>query len=280
MKYTNKLNLPQPLVDAVIGDKYSRGKADISVTGLLNPPRQTTLIQRHWDELEEDVSDRIWALLGKTVHNILESTDSTGIVEKRLFMDIGGWTISGAIDRFVKKDKHLSDYKVTSSYKIKGGMPESFEWQTNFYRELCLANNIEIDTADIVVILRDWSKMEAFRSPDYPRHQVVTLPVDIWSREVTQARMLERVTMHQEALKALPECTVADKWEKPTKFAVMKKGAKRATKLYDTKEAAEIHAEQSKALYVEDRPGVQTRCLGYCAVAPFCAQYQKTLTKE
>ena len=277
MKITNRLGLPSPLEEAVKNDTYSMGKADISVTGLLNPPRQTALIKRYWDEIEEDVADRIWALMGSVIHGILERADSTGITEKRLFMDVEGWTVSGAMDRIVKKDKHLSDYKTTSAFKIKDGVPEQFEWQVNFYRELCLVNGIDIQTIDIVAILRDWSKMNAMREADYPQQQVVVLPVNVWPRELTQDRIKERVKMHQDALVKLPLCTPEDMWQRPTKYAVKKEGAKRAVKLYDTLVAAEIHANTKKDLFVETRLGENIRCQAYCSCA---AQCQALLTKQ
>ena len=36
MKITNKFSLPQPFVDFIKNDKYSRGDADISVTSLID----------------------------------------------------------------------------------------------------------------------------------------------------------------------------------------------------------------------------------------------------
>ena len=37
MKITNELGLPEPLVDAVRNDGYTKGNADFSVTGLISP---------------------------------------------------------------------------------------------------------------------------------------------------------------------------------------------------------------------------------------------------
>ena len=71
MKYTNKLNLPQPLVSAIVNDKYDSGTSDISVTSLLKP-YQLRALERHHDKLTEDIADRIWSLLGQVIHGILE----------------------------------------------------------------------------------------------------------------------------------------------------------------------------------------------------------------
>lgn len=43
MKYTNDTGLPEVFAKAVMRDTYSRGKADISATGLLKAPRQAFL---------------------------------------------------------------------------------------------------------------------------------------------------------------------------------------------------------------------------------------------
>ena len=39
MKITNNFGMPQPFVDFAINDKYSKGKADISVTTLIDSPK-------------------------------------------------------------------------------------------------------------------------------------------------------------------------------------------------------------------------------------------------
>ena len=49
MKITNKFGLPQPFVDFIKNDKYSRGDADISVTSLIDSPRVALMRQKHQD---------------------------------------------------------------------------------------------------------------------------------------------------------------------------------------------------------------------------------------
>src|SRR5258706_69449 len=67
---TNKHGLPDAIVRAVLNDPYDRGDADFTVTQLLQPPQLARLTQAN--PIPEDVSDRIWALLGHAVHVILE----------------------------------------------------------------------------------------------------------------------------------------------------------------------------------------------------------------
>jgi len=69
MIITNKHNLPEPLYRAIARDVQPR--EGFSITDLIQPPRMTQLSRRHWDEIEEDASDRIWLVLGSSVHYIL-----------------------------------------------------------------------------------------------------------------------------------------------------------------------------------------------------------------
>lgn len=67
---TNRLGLPQAIVDAVKNDPYTKGESDISVTQLIQPPYQRKL--RLETEVVEDVLDRIWSLVGQVGHGIVE----------------------------------------------------------------------------------------------------------------------------------------------------------------------------------------------------------------
>jgi hypothetical protein len=67
---TNRLGLPQAVVDAVANDPYTRGDSDISVTQLIQPPYQRKLRQEV--EIVEDASDKIWSMVGQIGHGILE----------------------------------------------------------------------------------------------------------------------------------------------------------------------------------------------------------------
>ena len=181
MKFTNRFNLPDGLARAVMNDPYSKGDADFSVTELLDPPQMGALKHKHANEITEDVSDRIWSLLGQVAHGIIERAETEAIAERRLTMTISGKKISGAMDRFCNKAGLLSDYKLTTAWKFKDHkLPEDFEIQQNCYVHLLRVNGIEVKQSEIVGILRDWSKLEARRSQSYPQAQVMRIPVPIW----------------------------------------------------------------------------------------------------
>lgn len=271
MKLTNRLGLPQPIVDAVANDSYDKGGSAISVTGLLKPPRIVALELTHINDIEEDASDRIWSLLGQVIHGILERADRTGIAERRLSVKIEGWEVSGGMDRY--ENGLLQDYKFVTVWKFKdGGVPDDYEKQLNCYAEILRQNGHPVTKLQIVGILRDWSKMEAGRDPSYPQSQIVVRDVPLWPAEIAQKFMRERVILHQQARVTLPLCSSEDRWAKPDTFAVIKQGAKRATRVYENEDEAVEHAKQDSALYVQKRPGENTRCRNYCAVARFCSQ--------
>jgi hypothetical protein len=104
LKITNRLGLPRSIENAVRNDRYSKGDAHISVTGLIGPARKRALEIRHADEITEDVSERIWALMGQIAHGILERADDQGFCEERLFIERHGWRISGQFDRLCLED--------------------------------------------------------------------------------------------------------------------------------------------------------------------------------
>jgi len=308
LKLTNRLNLPQPIVDAVAADDYSRGASDISVTQLISPPRQIALIGAHYDELEEDVSDRIWALLGRGVHTTLERAERVAVAEQRLFMTVGPYTVSGAMDRieFVPSSKgpKIQDYKMAFVKEMIFGVKVEREQQLNIYRVLLALNGYDVQELEAIFFLRDWSKIQAAEAakrpriaiggdtgtPDYPQEPVVVHPIRMWPIEEAYAFIAERVRLHMDARNmyaialeatadpqiALPDCTDEERWANELTFAVMKPGGKKASKVTDTRDEAEQYiAEHPKDTYdLIERPAASIRCLYYCLAAQVCEQWK------
>lgn len=280
MKITNRANLPLPIVKAVSNDPYTKGRAHLSITGLIAPARIKALERLHWNEIEEDAADRVWSLYGQIVHGILErAADPTeALTEERLFMERYGWHISGQFDRLAIVDRALQDWKMTSTYAIKDGPKPEWEAQLNCYRLLLKENGKIIpERLQIVALLRDWQKSKARHSNDYPQLQVQTLDVPVWEWERTEAYIHERLTAHGTAQHDLPECSGEDRWKKADAYAVIGDGNSRASAVHATREAAEADAEArsgKKKYHVEERIGENTRCMFYCPVSDFCDQWK------
>lgn len=288
MKITNLYGLPQTFVNVVERPTYTKGKAHMSVTELLSSPQIVQLKAKHSDDIVVDVTDMIWSIFGTAVHTVLEQgKDANHIVEQRLHADIDGWHISGAIDLQVVTDEgiEINDYKTVSVWAVMNDKPE-WEQQLNIYAWLVeTVKKTPISKIKIVAILKDWKEAEAGTRQNYPVKQVVTLDIPIWSMEQREAFIKERIHLHSEALfandtnEALPECTPAECWEKPTTYAIKKIGGKRAHSLYEKKDEAELAFwDLGGANYqMEVREGERTRCAKYCQVAPWCNQYKTYL---
>lgn len=304
MKITNNFGMPQPFVDFAINDKYSKGKADISVTSLIDSPRVRVMKDSYNDKIEIDAVDMVWALFGTAVHSVLESSNTYSRVghpsdkiinEERLYSDLNGWTISGAMDRQEIKDgiATIIDYKVTSVWSVIHGKPE-WEKQLNCYawlfREKHFFKEWKVGSIKICAILRDWNRREAERREDYPQAPIVYVDIPIWNEEDAKNYVSERISIHQEAQVnydlngSFPLCTNDERWQKKNSWALKKKKLKRALKVFDNEQSAHDYQEvyhqhrlhPSDATEIEFRGGEYTRCKGnYCSVAKFCDQYNE-----
>lgn len=218
--YTNDLNLPQAVFDAIVNDPYDKGDSEFSVTELISPPQQKALQREHEDELTEDVSDRLWSLYGQLTHLLLERANKDDLAEERLFMVINGTKISGQIDSLSLAGGVLSDYKFTSSWGYKPGAaakPEHVE-QLNMQAMLLRSNKkkIKIEGLQIIALLRDWLKSRAKfdRKNEYPKKPIIIQPIPIWTQEECIRFTAHRIHLHKEARKGnVPECTKEERWK-------------------------------------------------------------------
>ena len=235
MKFTNRLGLPQPIVDAVTLDTYDGPfeEGTFSVTELLSPPRQKQLGRLYGDQLVEDVSDRLWALEGKAIHEVLERAEADGIAEQRLYREVSpGISLTGKFDRVALiKDSGsyvLQDYKYASVWEvIHDAKPERAQ-QLNMLAWLARYNSYPVTKLQNVMILRDWSMRMAKNDSNYPQTKVAIIDQPVWSDDAIEEFVLERVDAHISAREKLPLCSDEERWMKPPVYAVMKNGNKRA----------------------------------------------------
>lgn len=291
MKITNKFNVPLPIVNAVNDDEYDRGDSVISVTQLIAPPRIVLLQNLNADKLTQDVVDRVPSLLGTAVHKILEKGTKgldNYVFEERLFAEINGWKISGAVDLQIDNGDgtwEINDYKITGVYSV---LDEKIEWiqQLNSYAFLStLVHGRKITKLKIVAILRDWQRKQAEIKPDYPQSQICVVDIPLWTLEEQGHYVHTRVKLHQDAKNSVdsnespPYCSSQERWIRGETWAVVKEGRKSAVKLHDTEEAAVKHAEDLGTGHsVSYREGSPVRCAGnYCLVSNWCRQYQEEL---
>lgn len=291
MKLTNKYGIPQTFVNVLERPTYSKGTANISVTQLLNSPKIVALTKKFDDELEQDASEMVWSIVGSAIHNFLEhGKDENHIVEQRIHTELDGWHISGAVDLQIINPNGVDvrDYKFTSVWAAMNEKPE-WENQLNCYAWLIeKVKKVPVTSLGILAMLRDWKEREKNQKENYPEAPIKELPIKLWTMEEREAYVTSRIALHSacefalETDGELPDCTPEEMWEKPTTWAIKKKGNVRAYKVYETeKHATEALATMDKVYEIEVRKGERTRCESYCPVSQYCQQYRDYLsTKE
>ena len=293
MKIANVHNVPQPLVTLASKEYYSKGKSDYSVTELMSPPRVQRLRKQNDNVMVQDVSEMLWPLLGSALHVVMERGETEGWTsEERLFTEVDGVTISGAIDLQEETPEGVGivDYKFTSAWALRQDKPE-WEAQQNIYAWLVeTVKKTSVTGIQICALIRDWSRREAALKPDYPQAPIQVINLPLWPISETEDYIRDRINIHRESKVAadwgddLPPCTDEERWVRGEAWAVMREGKKRATKVCDTEEEAKqvmATIPEKEKPYIEKRPGEAVRCANdFCGVSKWCSQYQASLKGE
>lgn len=284
MRITNKLGLPQPLVSAVEREHEYTPKR-YSVTSILKGIREAILQRRHDKELEQDVADMIWLVFGSAVHSILENAEEapTQLKENWVSADLpNGYTLSGIFDLYDDATGTVTDWKTATVWKVIYDEWDDYRTQTLAYCWILRQIGFNAHRGEIVAMLKDHSKTKAEVDPSYPQFPVFRVAWDFSDVEIDNfGEFLVERFKEIERCEALPDdelplCTPEERWAKPDKWAVKKKGNKKAQKLFDDEGEAIAYAElQEKGskyqFEVEHRPGEDTKCLKYCSVCDFCS---------
>lgn len=272
---TNKFNLPAPIYKAV-SKTYQPNPDRFSVTDLIGSALIRKLKLEHWQELTEDASERLWALLGQAVDYIISKNAEGAIVQEKFEIPIGGVVVVGKPDIYYPEMGAIEDWKVTSVWSFILGGKKDWEEQLNCYAWGLRKQGKVVNSLKINAILRDWQKSKMLKDEDYPRIPFISKDIPLWSFEKQDEYVKEQLEYHRTCRD--PVCDSEDKWEKPTTYAVMKKGRKSALRVLDSMEKAEswkvdkqgLEPKDSDGLSIVERPGECTRCLNYCPVRSVC----------
>jgi len=270
MKLLNSYGLPESLVNVMC--KFREPKEDrMGVTELIGAALVRHLKKKHWDEIEEDASERLWALLGTSLHYVLlNGIPENAFGEERLEAKFNGITIAGQSDLY--HEKEVTDWKTTSVYSFLLGIKPEWIAQLNLYGWLWGKNGFEVNSLKIHAILRDWTKSKMLSNADYPKIPFITVKIPIWTLRETEDFIKQRIALHKTI--PPPECTPEEKWTRPNTYAVMKKGQIKAKKVLESYKEAEEWIGDQKDLFVEERKGLNVKCEEYCNVSKFCQYAQ------
>ena len=285
---TNSLDLPQPFVDAVTSDHQYKPRR-YSVTEVLGGTCEAVLKRRHSGEATEDVSDRLWAVLGSAVHKVLESAQGAPEQHQEQWLcvpiDVDGktYSMSGIPDLYDEATGTVTDWKVTSCWQVLFGDYEKWRKQTLAYCWMLRQKGQDAHKGQIVAMLRDHQQRKARTEKDYPKHPVVVKQWDFSDDDFSEiGDLIAKWFLDATSQEKLPDdelepCSPESRWHKPDTWAVVKNGNKRATKVLDSEGAAEGYMDQLKesTYHIEFREGEDTRCQSYCSVAQFCPYGRK-----
>jgi len=268
---TNNHNIPQTLVNVIKRGIY-KPTANMRVTELINAPLVKELTIKHWDEITVDVTEYLFSILGQSVHYILhEGKPDDSLGEERISGTFINGTIAGKSDLYHKEG--IEDWKVTSVFSFLLGVKEEWEAQLNVYKRIWELNHFPVKTLKINAILRDWMRGKAKYDMSYPQIPFLSYIVKPWDVEMADFYINQRFAIHKvESI----ECTPHEKWERPTTYAVMKGGNKRATRVLDTEKEAELYIKDIKddkvreQMSIELRKGECVKCADYCTPRDFC----------
>jgi len=285
MVITNKFNLPQSLVNAVSTEKHNEPGC-YSATTLLKGAKEIFLTDRHWNEIEVDVSDLVWALFGTAVHKLLEEANPNAFTEERFNQNVNGVNVTGQVDLYDMEEKTITDYKTASVWKVIFQNFDDWKKQGFIYAWLLKKEGLEVKRCRFIAMLRDWTMGEAQKKADYPQSQIYEYTFDVTEEDLSDIE--KYIESKVEEIKAndmlldddIPPCTEEERWARPATYAVMKEGRKTAVKVCDTQEDADEYAKTVDKSHVEKREGKNVKCEGYCHCKDFCNFYKTNCVKE
>ena len=282
MKITNNLGLPEALVMACQTSPHNSPNS-VSATTLLKGVREIVLTKRHWGEMTDDVSNRIWALFGTAVHSLLEHETPDTFTEEFLSVAVSGWRVTGRIDCYDMTNGIVHDYKTASVWKVIKGDFEDWRKQGLTYAWLLKENGFPVSECRFTALLKDHSKSKARHERGYPQTPVYVYQFTVTDEDlkeiegVIRAKVIELDKCNGLADDQLPMCTDSERWAKPTTWAVMKEGRKTALRVFEDKELADKYLEgiDDKKAYIEERKGTDGKCPEYCSCCAFCDYWKK-----
>lgn len=258
MKITNEEQMPKILYD-VLAENRDPVEGEIHVTQLIGSPLADQLRRKHWHELTQDASNRLWALMGQGMHAAIANdgrlTYARAVVKQLCYgvlkMDLDTvlcvlkdlyekliegsqegiesalrvpinkkWTLVGTDDHFNEDEGKIMDWKMTSVWSVLFG-DHDWEKQLNCYAWMRRQLGYDVEKLEVWALLRDWQKTKAVygNDPKYPKIPFARVPLKLWTLEKQERFIKQRIRLFS---KPAGECTPAEKWQTPDTYKVMK----------------------------------------------------------
>lgn len=286
MILTNKQGMPEAFVKAVTLEPHNK-KGEYSATTLLKGACETILTSRHFDEIEVDVSDMVWAIWGQAVHAIFEKQSDAGFKEERFEVPVMNSKVTGRVDLYDMENEVLYDWKTASVWKVKFADYDDWKKQGLIYAWLMKKHGLKVKRCEFWALLKDHSKAEARKNADYPVSPACKFAFDVTENDLAEIEkfIFDKIEQLEKAEKVadseLCECSKDERWATDDTFAVMKEGRKTAVRVFENREDAEtmLNSLDDKH-WMQERKGESKKCLDYCQCKNFCPFYKKMIEEK
>lgn len=275
----NRLNLPKPFVDAAT-EHRRRSDDRYSVSETLGGTCEAVLRRRHAEDIDDDVADRVWAILGTAVHKVLQESEAEPWQEREQYVKVPidgtRFELSGIFDMYDNREERVTDWKTCSVWKTQVGDFDDWRKQLAAYCWMLERHGKAAREGEIVAIMRDHSMRKARFEKGYPPHPVMRIAwrFDDADMEETGVRLKRWFLDLEDQLgrsdEDLVPCTPEERWARPETWAVMRDGRKRAVRVFGSEEEAVEFMGDEPSMHIEHRNGEDVRCQSYCPVARWC----------
>ena len=274
IKYIND-GLPQSIYNAIVksANDYDYKGNGISVTRLIDSPYIYWLSKNH--DVEVLASKSLWSLFGTMMHEIL-SRNSNLITEVRFATIVDGVELTGKLDVYDPGPAFIEDYKFLG-WQSKKMEPEGkleYRLQLNVLAYILIKNHFKVNGLKLHYLYRNLSEFDLLKH-DTPDKMIETIEVPIMPD--IESYIKKRIALYKDVVlyNKMPDvCTLSERWGS-RKWAVVKKGNTKATKLYETYDEAIDDCNQRGSAYeVQERLNDFVRCKAYCSYNSVCRFYQ------
>ena len=217
-------------------------------------------------------------------------TDAPWYNEKHFYVSV-------KFDNYEADGGVVEDYKRTSAWEAVFGIKKSRTEQLNIGAYGMRLIGFATKKLRACLFIKDWSKKErdsaVQRNSYYPPIPYREFNCPLWNDETAFNFILARLKLHVGAQQMkddeIPECNSEERWYRGEELAVMKQGAKRATRVFKISNGNRAEQEKLASQCVETlrrddqknaskysiqkRPGRDVRCLDYCKCKEFCHYY-------
>jgi len=313
MKITNKYNLPNALVNiANMDNEPHNEKNTFSATTILKGEKEIILENRHFDEIEMDISDMTWTIFGTAVHSLAEKevSEKDGTSEMKIeycfikedLVKMGfseelankyanKYKLTGRCDLYNEKEMLLQDYKTATVWKFIYGDFDEWEKQGYIYTWLLRKNNQYVKDIKFHALLKDWNngdnKMAILKNNYYPPRPITTYSFQpneidlIKIQDFIFEKVKKLITIIENKIQDndIEYCNEKERWQTKTTYAVMKKNRKTALKVFNNLNDANAFIKdnsEKNILSIETRFGQARKCIDYCIAHEYCSYYIQT----